>query len=162
MKFLGASAVFAVFVAISGVCRAEGELKVISAKAGLIDYNQRGLRSGDFGIQQVSKVPRSEKYFGWVIEVKCPPGSEQVSWVETTWLPGKYAGAKPGPSEDDPTITIAKDLKSFTTRRATICRNGVARLEDLYAREEGLPTGEWRIEVRSGQQVLAQFQLVLE
>jgi hypothetical protein len=136
------------------------ELTVISAKAGLVDYNQPGLRSGDFGIRPGKKIPRSEKYFGWVIEVKCP--SDDVSWVETTILPAKYASLRPGKSKDDPSVTVAQDLKSFVTRRAAVCRGGVARLEDLYAREEGMPAGEWRIEVRHEKQLLAEFQFVVE
>jgi hypothetical protein len=138
------------------------ELKVISARFGLVDYSQPGLRSGDFGIRPVKVIPRKEKYFGWVIEAKCPAGAEQVDWVEMTILPGKYAGARPGKSPDDPTVTMASNLKSFVTRRATVCRGGVARLEDLYAREEGMPAGDWQIEVRSGNQLLATFRFVVE
>lgn len=138
------------------------DLKVISAKAGLVDYGQPGLRSGDFGIRVVKKIPRSEKYFGWVIEVKCRAGLEQIAWAETTILPAKYSGLRPGKSEDDPTVTVGADLKSFVTRRAAVCREGVARLEDLYAREDGMPTGEWQIEVRHGKQLLAAFRFVVE
>lgn len=138
------------------------DLKVISAKAGLVDYGVPGLKSGDFGIRVVKKVPRSEKYFGWVVEVKCPPGLEQVSWVETTILPAKYPGLRPGKSEGDLTVTVGADLKSFITRRTAVCLEGVARLEDLYAREDGMPTGEWLIEVRHGKQLLAAFRFVVE
>jgi hypothetical protein len=139
-----------------------GGLKVISARFGLVDYHQPGLRSGDFGIRPMAKIPRKEKYFGWVIEVQCLPGQDQVDWVETTLLPGKLPGARPGKSTEDPTITMAGDLRSFVTRRAAVCRNGMARLEDLYAREEGMPVGEWRIAVRHGKQVLAEFRFVVE
>lgn len=138
------------------------DLKVICAKAGLVDYSQSGLKSGDFGIRVVKKIPRSEKYFGWVIEVKCPSGLEQISWVETTILPAKYPGLRPGKSGDDPTVTEGADLKSFITRRAAVCREGVARLEDLYAREDGMPAGEWQIDVRHGKQLLAAFRFVVE
>ena len=152
--------VFSLAVTAFFATPAMAELTVISAKAGLVDYNQPGLRSGDFGIRPVKKIPSSEKYFGWVIEVKCP--SDQVPWVETTILPAKYASLRPGKSEDDATVTVAKDLKSFVTRRAAVCRSGVARLEDLYAREEGMPAGEWRIEVRHDKQLLAEFRFVVE
>lgn len=138
------------------------ELKVISARFGLTDYSLPGLRSGDFGIRPAGKIPRSEKYFGWMIEVKCPAGMGQVDWVETTVLPGKYAGLRPGKSADDPAITVGPDLQSFVTRRATPCRNGVARLEDLYRRDDGMPAGPWHITVRTGKQVLAEFRFLVE
>lgn len=143
---------------LSSMTRAETlPLQIVSAKFGLIDYNKPGLRSGDFAIKETSRIPKSEKYFGWVVEVKCPPGSEEVKWMEITYLPGRYQGA----TGEDATVTVAKDLKSFTTRRTSICRNGIARIEDLYTREEGLPTGDWKIAVWSGKQLLAEFRFTL-
>ena len=137
------------------------ELKVVSAQLGLPDYNQRGLQSGDFAIKPKGRLPVSEKYYGWVIEVQCPSGRESIEWKSITRRPAADPASKPGIFAGDPTVTVSADRKSFTTRRATLCRNGVARLSDIYAREPG-DSGEWRIEVWHGKQMLAGFRYSLE
>jgi len=137
-------------------------LRVLSATFGPLDDDAPGLAQGVFDFKSAKTIGRKDQYYGWAIVVECPKGVTEIDWQETTTLPAPDPLAKPGPYEDDPTITVSEDRRSFVTRRGTLCRDGTAHLDDLYGREEREPLGPWRIEVQVGTQRLAVFDYVLE
>jgi hypothetical protein len=147
-------------VASTAAHPAAPKLEVLAVKFGPIGYDN--VPAGQsFAVQEAIEIDAQVDYYGWVIHVRCPAHVESIEWTEVTTMAAANPTYTPGVSEDDDTITVADDRKSFTTRRGSLCKDGVAHLEDLYGREDSEPLGPWRIEVKHGNQLLADIHFSL-
>jgi hypothetical protein len=135
-------------------------IRILSSDFGVISYGTSRSVT-DFSVKPTKEIGASVRNYAWIIYADCPRDGEWVEWTELTHMPGPDRNAKPGISEEDPTITVAPDLKSFTTRRGSPCKNGKVRIDDVYGREDGEPLGQWRIEVLIGGQRMARFEYVV-
>jgi hypothetical protein len=167
MRFSTLSVFFSVLLFTVPVAQAQKTagvaepLKVLSANFGGIHYHDKAALGGSFDIKPtLTRVLPEHKYFAWLITATCPRDVESIAWRSVYHLPRPDTKYKPSKDDDD-SVKLSDDRKSWITDRKAFCKDGKVRIDDIYGRSENEIPGAVKLEVFYGDQRLASFNFEL-